>query len=113
MTHGNRIIFLAATLPQRHRCCSCCCCRYSFPLVDVFCARKYFDLFPPIARHVTLQVLDFHELLLVVLPLELHVDRSLVLIIIIVFDVVSIRKYYDDYFNTFIGVVHTTSYELW
>jgi hypothetical protein len=66
----------------------------------VFCARKYFDLFPPIARHVTLQVLDFHELLLL-LPLELHVDRSLVLIIIIVFDVVSIGKYYDDYCNTF------------
>ncbi len=41
-------------------------------------------------------------------------DRSLVLIIIIiVFDVVSIGKYYDDYFNTFTGVVHTTSYELW
>ncbi len=114
MTHGNRIIFLAATLPQRHRCCSCCCCRYSFPLVDVFCARKYFDLFPPIARHVTLQVLDFHQLLLLLLlPLELHVDRSVVLIIIIVFDVVSIRKYYDDYFNTFTDFVHTTSYELW
>ncbi len=77
----------------------------------MFCAHKYFDLFPPIARHVTLQVLDFHELLLL-LPLELHVDRSLVLIIIIVFDVVSIGKYYDDYFNTFTGVVHTTSYEL-
>jgi hypothetical protein len=41
------------------------------------------------------------------------VDRSLVLIIIIVVDVVSIGKYYDDYFNTFTGVVHTTSYELW
>jgi hypothetical protein len=71
--------------------------------------------FPLIARHVTLQVLGFHELLLLLLlPLELHVDRSLVLIIIIVVDVVvSIGKYYDDYFNAFTGVVHTTSYELW
>ncbi len=72
----------------------------------MFCARKYFDLFPPIALHVTLQVLDFHELLLLLLPLELHVDRSLVLIIIIVFDVVSIGKYYDDYFQYFLLVLY-------